>query len=72
MRDKFPVATPGEEWRISSGNAYGGNALSAGADIEGGFDFVLDDNRGHFVLGDNRGHFVLDDNKGHFTPENPQ
>ena len=29
MRDKFPVATPDEEWRISSGNAYGGNALSA-------------------------------------------
>ena len=27
MRDKFPVATPDEEWRISSGNAYGGNAL---------------------------------------------
>ena len=31
MRDKFPVATPDEEWRMSSGNAYGGNALSAGA-----------------------------------------
>ena len=31
MRDKFPVATPDEEWRISSGNAYGGNALSPGA-----------------------------------------
>lgn len=29
MRDKFPVATPDEEWRISSGLAYGGNALSA-------------------------------------------
>ena len=29
MRDKFPVATPDEEWRIASGNAYGGNALSA-------------------------------------------
>jgi len=31
MRDKFPVATPDEEWRIASGNAYGGNALSAAA-----------------------------------------
>lgn len=31
MRDKFPVATPDEEWRISSGNAYGGNALSPSA-----------------------------------------
>jgi hypothetical protein len=30
IRNKFPVATPDEEWRISSGNAYGGNALSAG------------------------------------------
>ncbi len=30
MRDKFPVATPDEEWRIASGNAYGGNALSGG------------------------------------------
>ena len=30
VRDKFPVATPDQEWRISSGNAYGGNALSAG------------------------------------------
>lgn len=28
MRDKFPVATPDEEWRMSSGNAYGGNVLS--------------------------------------------
>jgi len=28
MRDKFPIATPDEEWRISSGNAYGGNTLS--------------------------------------------
>ena len=28
MRDVFPVATPDEEWRISVGNAYGGNALS--------------------------------------------
>jgi len=28
MRDKFPVATPDEEWRMSSGNTYGGNALS--------------------------------------------
>ena len=31
MRDKFPVATPDEQWRIASGNAYGGNALSAPA-----------------------------------------
>lgn len=30
MRDKLPVATPDEEWRLSSGNAYGGNALSPG------------------------------------------
>jgi len=30
MRDKLPVATPDEEWRIASGNAYGGNALGAG------------------------------------------
>lgn len=29
-RTKFPVATPDEEWRIASGNAYGGNALSPG------------------------------------------
>lgn len=31
MRVVFPIATPDEEWRISVGNAYGGNALSAGA-----------------------------------------
>jgi len=31
MRDKFPVATPDEQWRIASGNAYGGNALDDGA-----------------------------------------
>lgn len=30
LRDKFPVATPDEEWRMSSGNAWGGNPLSAG------------------------------------------
>lgn len=29
MRDKFPVATPDQEWRVSSGNAYGGNAIAA-------------------------------------------
>ena len=29
MRDKFPVATPDEEWRMSSGLTYGGNALGA-------------------------------------------
>ncbi len=28
MRGKFPIATPDEEWRISSGLGYGGNALS--------------------------------------------
>ena len=33
MRDKFPIATPDEEWRISSGNSYGGNALSPGGVI---------------------------------------
>ena len=30
MRSKFPIATPDEEWRISSGLAYGGNALTPG------------------------------------------
>lgn len=28
MRDKLPVAAKDQEWRIASGNAYGGNALS--------------------------------------------
>ncbi len=28
MRAVFPIATPDEEWRISAGAAYGGNALS--------------------------------------------
>lgn len=28
MRAHFPVATPDEEWRISIGIAYGGNALT--------------------------------------------
>lgn len=32
LRDKFPVATPDEQWRASSANSYGGNALSAGGD----------------------------------------
>jgi len=27
IRTKEPDATKGEDWRISSGNAYGGNAL---------------------------------------------
>ena len=31
VRDKFPVATPDEEWRASSANSYGGNALSPAA-----------------------------------------
>jgi hypothetical protein len=28
MRDKLPVETPDQEWRMVSGNAYGGNVLS--------------------------------------------
>lgn len=28
MRDKLPDATKDEEWRIASGLAYGGNALT--------------------------------------------
>jgi len=27
-RNTFPIATPDEQWRLSVGNAYGGNALS--------------------------------------------
>ncbi len=38
MRDKFPVATPDQEWRISSGNAYGGNTIAGAA--AGGFQLV--------------------------------
>ncbi len=49
MRDKFPVATPDQEWRISSGNAYGGNALSAGALTL--LDFERGMSRGIFVGG---------------------
>jgi len=33
-RNTFPIATPDEQWRLSVGNAYGGNALSGGG---GGF-----------------------------------
>ena len=29
MRGKNPDATKGQEWRITTGNAYGGNALSS-------------------------------------------
>lgn len=28
QRNSFPVATPDEQWRMSVGNVYGGNALS--------------------------------------------
>ncbi len=31
MRVVFPVATPDEEWRMSVGHTYGGNALSPAA-----------------------------------------
>ena len=27
-RNTFPVATPDEQWRMSVGNVYGGNALN--------------------------------------------
>jgi len=33
MRDKFPVATPDEQWRASSANSYGGNALTPSATV---------------------------------------
>lgn len=32
-RAHFPIATPDEEWRIATGNAYGGNALSAVGEV---------------------------------------
>jgi len=38
IRDKFPVATPDEEWRVFSGNAYGGNSFSA---VAGLFDYFF-------------------------------
>ncbi len=31
MRDKFPIATPDEQWRATSGLTYGSNALSPDA-----------------------------------------
>lgn len=31
MRDKFPIATPDEQWRATSGLTYGGNALTLAA-----------------------------------------
>ena len=37
IRDKFPVATPDEEWRIFSGNAYGGNSLA----VTAAFDYFF-------------------------------
>lgn len=40
MRDMFPVAAPDEEWRISCGNAYGGNALSVALAHEITIDFA--------------------------------
>ncbi len=41
IRDKFPVAAKDEEWRISSGNAYGGNALSP--PVPGSGDILVDE-----------------------------
>lgn len=32
LRNTFPVATPDEQWRMSVGNVYGGNALVAVSD----------------------------------------
>lgn len=34
-RNTFPIAVPDEQWRLSIGNAYGGNTLSPTAG--GGF-----------------------------------
>lgn len=31
LRSHFPIASPDEQWRIGSGLAYAGNALSAAA-----------------------------------------
>lgn len=31
QRNTFPIATPDEQWRMSAGNCYGGNALTPGA-----------------------------------------
>ena len=44
IRDKFPVAAKDEEWRIFSGNAYGGNALSVSAFL---FDYFFSNRSSH-------------------------
>lgn len=44
MRSHFPVATPDEEWRIFSGNAYGGNTLSVSAFL---FDYFFSNRSSH-------------------------
>ncbi len=46
MRAVEPIATPDEEWRISVGNAYGGNALAAvAATLEEGMKQFRDSRR---------------------------
>ena len=40
LRNTFPIATPDEQWRMSIGNVYGGNVLSAATLLPGGAIYI--------------------------------
>lgn len=50
MRDKLPTSDKDEAWRVASGNAYSGNALTSQINVPG-VEFQVKDGRLCFKLG---------------------
>ena len=68
MRDKFPVATPDEQWRMASGLAYGGNALTGVQwSTLPSLQFTLPASRPEFTLPASRPEFSLPRNRPEFV-----
>lgn len=65
LRSKLPGSND-QEWRIASGNAWGGNAIASAAMIPG-LEFTLPVNRMHFTAEENRMQHTLPVNRMHFT-----
>ena len=63
MRDKFPVATPDQEWRISSGNAYGGNSIAAAVAVFTEYVTLISDSMRVRLIGDIRRSVLVGESK---------
>lgn len=67
MRGKLPGSND-QEWRIASGNGYGGNSLAAvTVPDQPGLEFTIPVNRMHYTMPTDRLHHTVPVNRLHFT-----